>query len=170
MVCTKSDCYLRITGYIGLTRGIIQHQLHRLGLSSVSLQEQKQNLLEPTPTYFFKWYRNIPLLISGVVLFLLSYLLYTPSTTDRSSALKNFEAALHKKELQVEQELMLLSAHASNKTYTQLFSEKPKYYNELYREFGYVLLIYENDTLKFWTDNSPAVENQMKTVCLDDLV
>lgn len=70
--------------------------------------------------------------------------------------------------MQLEHELAVLADRASKESYTRLFTEKPEYYNKLYKEFGYVLLIYENDTLKFWSDNSAAVENQMKTVCLDD--
>jgi two-component system nitrogen regulation sensor histidine kinase NtrY len=111
---------------------------------------------------------SIRFFLAGLAAILLSYVLRGPSTTDHTPELKKFEAVLHKKELQLDQELIVLADRASKKSYTELFTEKPEYYNKLYKEFGYVLLIYENDTLKFWSDNSAAVENQMKTVCLDD--
>jgi two-component system nitrogen regulation sensor histidine kinase NtrY len=107
-------------------------------------------------------------LLAGIAAILLSYLFRGPSDTDYASQVKKFESVLHKKELQMEQEVLLLADEASRKTYSQLFTERPGYYNKLYKESGTVLLIYQNDTLKFWSDNSAAVENQMKTVCLDD--
>ncbi len=63
--------------------------------------------------------------------------------------------------------MALLAAQAVTKNYNQLFTEKPAYYNEMLEEDGLALLIYENDTLKFWSDNSIAVENWIKEVCLD---
>lgn len=113
-------------------------------------------------SYYFR------LLLSGLAAILLSYVLQGTSDTDHIPELQKFESVLHKKELQLEHELEVLTERASKESYTRLFTEKPEYYNKLYKEFGYVLLIYENDTLKFWSDNSAAVENYMKTVCLDD--
>jgi len=107
-------------------------------------------------------------LIAGIVFILLGYLIQDQATDGHSPELKKFESVLHKKELQLQLELDALADSAAKKSYAQLFLEKPEYYSRLYKEFGYVLLVYENDTLKFWSDNSAAVENQMKTVCLDD--
>src|ERR1019366_4955121 len=106
--------------------------------------------------------------LAGIAAILLSYLFRRSSENDYTSSVKKFESVLHQKELQMEQEVLLLADEASRKTYSQLFTERPGYYDKLYKESGAVLLIYENDTLKFWSDNSAAVENQMKTVCLDD--
>ena len=40
----------------------------------------------------------------------------------------------------------------------------------LFRERGIVYLVYENDSLVFWSDYSPAVENYRKEVCLDNSI
>ena len=63
--------------------------------------------------------------------------------------------------------MLLLAKRAEDQTYDQLFKSKPAYYNLLLEEQGIALLIYESDTLKFWSDNSIAVENWIKEVCLD---
>ncbi len=60
-----------------------------------------------------------------------------------------------------------LAKRAETQNYNQLFTSKPGYYNKLMEQDGLALLIYENDTLKFWSDNSIAVENWVKEVCLD---
>ncbi|MFN6040172.1 MAG: hypothetical protein ACK452_17000, partial [Bacteroidota bacterium] len=43
-------------------------------------------------------------------------------------------------------------------------------YAELFREKGIVYLIYANDSLVFWSDNSPSVENYRKEICLDNSI
>lgn len=60
-----------------------------------------------------------------------------------------------------------LAERSKSHDYSQLFSEKPEYYATLFESEGLVLLIYENDTLKYWSDNSIAVENRREEVCLD---
>jgi two-component system nitrogen regulation sensor histidine kinase NtrY len=81
---------------------------------------------------------------------------------------QKIEQVLHQKEERAQRELNLLSAQASQLPYNQLFAKRPEYYNSLFKDKGLVLLLYQNDTLKFWSDNSVAVENYMKEVCLDD--
>lgn len=117
-----------------------------------------------------KQYFSHPLLflLAGFAAILMGTVLRNSSNADQTHLLKKFETVLHKKELQLEQEVQLLAEQTSKKTYAELFVEKPEYYSDLYKEFGFVLLIYENDTLQFWSDNSAAVENHMRTVCLDD--
>lgn len=79
-----------------------------------------------------------------------------------------FEKVLHKKEKHLTAEVNELAAKAESKTYDELFSETQDQYKALYDREGLVLLIYENDTLQFWTDHSVAVENYLKEVCLED--
>ncbi len=74
---------------------------------------------------------------------------------------------MHKKELRLTEEMTALAKRAEKQNYNQLFIDKPQYYNELLEQEGLAVLIYENDTLKFWSDNSIAVENWVKEVCLD---
>jgi two-component system, NtrC family, nitrogen regulation sensor histidine kinase NtrY len=101
------------------------------------------------------------------VLFLSAYFLHHSYTDSAASEIHNVENELHKKEQHLTEEMKALALRAETQSYNQMFTEKPAYYNELLEEQGLALLIYENDTLKFWSDNSIAVENWVKEVCLD---
>lgn len=63
-----------------------------------------------------------------------------------------------------------LAERARQSSYNSLFYSNPDHYSKLMQTEGIALLIYENDTLKFWSDNSIAVENWIKEVCLDTRV
>lgn len=106
-------------------------------------------------------------LVFAALLFLAAYFLYHPFVDGASPAISDFEQILHKKEARLNDEMSLLAKRAETQSYPQLFAEKPDYYNTLLEQEGLAFLIYENDTLKFWSDNSIAVENWMKEVCLD---
>ena len=54
--------------------------------------------------------------------------------------------------------------HSSKKDFVYDLSNR---YKNLYNEKGIAFFIYENDSLQFWTDNHPAVENYMLNVCLE---
>src|ERR1035437_8018647 len=84
-----------------------------------------------------------------------------------SPTVAGFEKELHKKEQRLNDEMLTLAKRAETQNYNQLFAQKPNYYNTLLEQEGLALLIYENDTLKFWSDNSIAFDNWMKEVCLD---
>lgn len=114
----------------------------------------------------FKNRFSLPLL--ALVSFGLAYLFTNSSDGGSMPQLGPFERTLHKKEQRAGTEIDTLMRIATGRNYNQLFQERPAYYNDLLRNEGLVLLIYENDTLKFWSDNSAAVENYMKEVCLDD--
>jgi signal transduction histidine kinase len=92
------------------------------------------------------------------------------SFSDDSSkpGVTEFEKTLHKKEAQLDREVDSLANFSNGKSFDEIFRLRPKRYNTLFHDEGLVLLIYENDTLKFWSDNSVSVENYMKEVCLDD--
>lgn len=106
-------------------------------------------------------------LVLAAVLFLAAYFLYHPFVDGASPTISDFEQILHKKEKRLNDEMSVLAKRAGTQNYLQLFAEKPDYYNTLLEQEGLAFLIYENDTLKFWSDNSIAVENWMKEVCLD---
>ncbi|MGQ0827619.1 MAG: ATP-binding protein [Bacteroidota bacterium] len=110
---------------------------------------------------------KILLLTLATVLFIVAFFLHRPFSDDTSSAVRDFERVLHKKEKRLEQEMLILAKRAETQNDQALFSDKPDYYNSLLEKEGLALLIYENDTLKFWSDNSIAVENWIKEVCLD---
>lgn len=99
--------------------------------------------------------------------FSVAYVLSHPFSKGVLPAVADFEQTLHKKESRLNEEMLLLAKRAEKENYNQLFIQKPDYYNSLLEKEGLALLIYENDTLKFWSDNSIAVENWMREVCLD---
>ena len=107
------------------------------------------------------------LLLFAVIIFIVAFLSNRSLIKDSSSNLTHFEKTLNNKEKRLTQEMLELAKRTKSQNYNQLFALKPTYYNTLLEEEGLVLLIYENDTLKFWSDNSIAVENWVKEVCLD---
>lgn len=105
----------------------------------------------------------------GLFCFAAAYLLMLSFSDDTSKpGVKEFEKTLHKKEEQLRGEVDSLKIFSDRKTFDDIFRLRPQRYNTLFHDEGLVLLIYENDTLKFWSDNSVSVENYMKEVCLDD--
>ena len=108
-------------------------------------------------------------LVLAVIAFSGAYLL-TLSFSENSSkpGISEFEKTLHKKENELNKEVDALVQFSLGKTFDQIFRQRPKRYNSLFHDQGMVLLIYESDTLKFWSDNSVSVENYMKEICLDD--
>lgn len=105
--------------------------------------------------------------VLAALFFIAAHFLHRPFSDGESPAVKDFETVLHEKEKRLNAEMLSLARRAETESYQQLFAQKPAYYNDLMQNEGLALLIYENDTLKFWSDNSIAVENWMKEVCLD---
>jgi signal transduction histidine kinase len=105
----------------------------------------------------------------ALVAFVVAYFL-TLSVSENSvkPGISDFAKTLHKKEIRLNSELDSLMRLGSGKTFGEIFSSRPERYNLLFHDEGIALLIYQNDTLKFWSDNSVSVENYMKEVCLDD--
>ena len=110
---------------------------------------------------------KIFLLLVAFGLFGIAYYLHHSSSNNPSATISRFETTLHLKEKRLNEEMTMLAAQAATENYNQLFINKPAYYNDMLEQDGLALLIYENDTLKFWSDNSIAVENWIKEVCLD---
>ncbi len=105
--------------------------------------------------------------ICSLAFFIAGTVLYYSFSGGAAPTITGFERVLHKKEVRLNDEMQALAKRAETENYSDLFSKKPDYYNTLMQEEGVALLIYENDTLKFWSDNSIAVENWVKEVCLD---
>lgn len=105
--------------------------------------------------------------IVAFALFTAAYILSHYFNTNDSTTIRAFEKTLRKKEALLNQEMLLLAKRAETQNYDQLFRLSPLYYNTLLEKQGIALLIYESDTLKFWSDNSIAVENWIQEVCLD---
>jgi two-component system nitrogen regulation sensor histidine kinase NtrY len=111
---------------------------------------------------------RIFLLTGSFILLGFAHLLYFLGQESPEKYARQITRELHRKEKLLNTELNGLSQNAAHLSYSSLFEERPAYYNSLFKDEGIVLLIYQNDTLKFWSDNSVAVENYMKEVCLDD--
>ncbi|HET6991950.1 MAG TPA: hypothetical protein VFJ43_11530, partial [Bacteroidia bacterium] len=108
-------------------------------------------------------------IVLALTAFAVAYLLTLSfSDTNTSSGVGEFEKTLHRKEQALNTELDTLIKNASGKSFADIFQNRPERYNSLFHDDGLVLLIYESDTLKFWSDNSVSVENYMEEVCLDD--
>jgi two-component system nitrogen regulation sensor histidine kinase NtrY len=116
-----------------------------------------KNLLNNKPSLF----------VLAALLFVAAHFLHHPIVNKASYTVADFEKTLHKKEERLNAAMLNLAKLAEKKNYTELFIQKPSAYNTLLEQEGLALLIYENDSLKFWSDNSIAFENWMKEVCLD---
>jgi signal transduction histidine kinase len=78
------------------------------------------------------------------------------------------ERVLHAKEetvdLQLNEYYHFLKAH----TPKDLFEKEKENDKDLFEKQGLVYLVYKNDSLLYWSDNSASVEEYMKEVCLDN--
>ena len=106
-------------------------------------------------------------LIAGIICLLFAYLVSISGGNTSSPGLDSFLSALHSKEQHLIEELDSLYIKSQGKTYNEIFLQDHHEKEHPYREEGIVLLIYQGDTLKYWSDNSAAVENEMREVCLD---
>ena len=72
-------------------------------------------------------------------------------------------------ELEQEASIDLDSIHKQlhHSTATNFVNYLAKNYANTFTKKGIAYFIYENDSLQFWTDNHPAVENYMLNICLE---
>ncbi len=80
---------------------------------------------------------------------------------------QKFEKVLHTKEAEVKQELNRYADFLYDNATTGLFNQQGFPDRQLFNKRGIVYLVYQNDSLIYWSDNSAGVENYMKEVCLD---
>ncbi|MBC7861623.1 MAG: hypothetical protein IAF38_01535, partial [Bacteroidia bacterium] len=85
-----------------------------------------------------------------------------------SKYISSFQKKLHKLEIQAKNGLDEIAGSDKKGSSGTLFREKEKEFENLYSTTGIVYLVYENDSLIFWSDHSPAVENYRKEICLDN--
>ncbi|TAL58399.1 MAG: GHKL domain-containing protein [Bacteroidetes bacterium] len=104
---------------------------------------------------------KLVLLLISVVCFSLAYFFSGKGNSDFSSAAMEFEKILHEKEQHAKEELKALAVKAEKWSYHKMFSEKPGYYESLFDREGFVFLVFENDSLRFWTDNTVAVNQHL---------
>lgn len=112
------------------------------------------------------------LLLAAIASFAIAFFIrqLTEGNSDFSSTSGRFEKILEKKEDHSVKELTELAEKTKKWTYKELFSEKPGYYESLFEREGLVFLIFENDTLCFWTDNTVAVDNRLSLNNFNDKI
>lgn len=106
----------------------------------------------------------------SVFLFLLTYFLFSGTSSSSKKDALSFQSVLLTKEIIVNKYINFYADKAEKKTYDELFSSDFASQKTELEKNGLVILIYENDSLKFWTTNDVAVENYIREVCLDDKV
>ncbi|MCZ2247788.1 MAG: GHKL domain-containing protein [Bacteroidia bacterium] len=111
-------------------------------------------------------YALLGLGLSLVLSLLLSF--FIPYAESKKMHISDFQKKLHEKEETTEKLISQVKEEIQTSDYTDLFAKHQKNYSTLYRKQGVVLMIYENDTLKFWTDNHIPVENHLLNICLDN--
>ena len=80
---------------------------------------------------------------------------------------KNTESKLHKLELEANIQLDSIYKHLNHSPKNIFTSYLTSKYSNTFNDKGIAFFIYDNDSLQFWTDNHPAVENYMLNICLD---
>jgi len=96
----------------------------------------------------------------AVILFVLA--LFTDkqlSAPDYSSAALEFQTVLHKKEKKLNVLLDDIAQQLDTTDYRGVLSKNARYFSELYDNEGIIILIYDNDTLRFWSDNAAPVQH-----------
>ena len=96
--------------------------------------------------------------------------IFLPKLESEQNHIKNFEKKLHQKEVAIEKLLLNFAKEIEVSNYDDLFKKQLISYKSLYNTDGFVLLVYENDSLKFWSDNHIPVENFLLKICLDSKI
>jgi signal transduction histidine kinase len=78
------------------------------------------------------------------------------------------EKVLHSKEETVNLQLTEYYHYLKTHTPKDLFAKEKEGDKDLFEKQGLVYLVYKNDSLLYWSDNSASVEEYMKEVCLDN--
>lgn len=112
--------------------------------------------------------RILLLLFLSSILLIISNIVWFHREIDPKNATHKFEKALQGKSALLEIQMQELKALIITEGVDKLFTKDLAKYSTLLDEEGMVLLVYANDSLKFWTDNTVAVENKLKEVCLDN--
>ncbi|HXU26128.1 MAG TPA: hypothetical protein VN698_02765, partial [Bacteroidia bacterium] len=105
-------------------------------------------------------YISIPAAVLVVIFYFLSFPSFNKikSTTEKKLQNLNQEATV---------DLDSIHQHLHHSSKNDFVSYLAKNYANTFTEKGVAFFIYENDSLQFWTDNHPAVENYMLNVCLE---
>ena len=88
--------------------------------------------------------------------------LFQPS---EETEIQKFQEQIIFKEKRLQAIVDALSSKANQRNYKQKLTADINYFHNLLESDGFALLIYENDSLQFWSDNSIPVENFLKHSC-----
>jgi len=107
---------------------------------------------------------SFTLLLSMLLSLILSF------SSSEKKHIDTFQKKLHQKEIAVENLIIDFAKQIEVSNYADLFKNQLISYKSLYNTDGFVLLVYENDSLKFWSDNHIPVENFLLKICLDSKI
>jgi len=110
--------------------------------------------------------KKLPLYIS-LITAMLAIVFYFLSFPSANTIKEQAEKHLHKLEQKANLQLDFIHQHLHHSTKKNFVEYLAKDYTTTFNENGIAYFIYENDSLQFWTDNHPAVENYMLNVCLE---
>lgn len=101
---------------------------------------------------------SLPFIV-GTLCILAAILLYSGAwLRPKPAALhQKFEQVLHQKETLLSQEIEQLKAALGDQYYPTIYVNN-QHYQRLFEDQGLLLLVYENDTLSFWSDNAVPVD------------
>lgn len=107
--------------------------------------------------------------IAALFFFASSFLYKTISAyySDSTNSVNCFTQVLVKKEKELLTYVNELAYETSVLSYDSLFLKNTLKYSSLFKKKGFALLAYDNDSLKFWTDNSVPVENYLQHIFTD---
>jgi two-component system nitrogen regulation sensor histidine kinase NtrY len=105
-------------------------------------------------------YISLPAAVLAVLFYFLSFPSYNDikNTTEKKLQELNQVATV---------DLDSIHKHLHHSSKNDFVNYLVKNYSNTFTEKGIAFFIYENDSLQFWTDNHPAVENYMLNVCLE---
>ncbi|MFI5164249.1 MAG: hypothetical protein ACHQHP_03265, partial [Bacteroidia bacterium] len=101
------------------------------------------------------------MLFCAVICFVIAFFISGKESRNFSSVSGKFEKVLYANEARAKEELKTLAGKIRILSYKKIFSDKPGYYENLFQRAGLDFLIFENDTLRFWTDNTVAVDDNL---------
>ena len=109
-------------------------------------------------------------LLLSITLFFCYFLIGQFNIIEPSEIAHQTEIKLQQKEEETKTALEKIGNVLEHNNPQVLFDIFEKQHSSLFREKGIVYLVYENDSLLYWSDNSASVEEYMKEVCLENPV
>lgn len=108
-------------------------------------------------------------LVTSLICFAIAIIISFFSTYKNNETLSaDFEKTLHKKEKKLENVLINANNNIQNNIEYKDFDLS--YYRNLFLKDGIVIIVYENDSLKFWSDNSVPFEHVNNAEIIDNNV